>query len=335
MDAMPTAYYSYARRRQSSGPGACAVGLFFAAVFAYLFFVASSMAAGPLSLTLPEKDSYEVRDYATRATYSARDGSVFYGDARERRAPAAPPPGDAYEQVARGMPVARVDVALARGDGRMLLVQRAREPARGLWRWPGGRLPFGETFFEAAERIIRDEVGVEAEARAVLLTTNAFFPEGAGGGAAQTVNVLVLAALAGDAPADSLEICGDRPGPCRARGVRSLPARVDARPAQATTAPSAATGGRRSTPSAAATPTSPRASRRRRAFAPRRGPRRSTLPWPRRGPRRSTLPWSPERRRPSSRACYLAFGRVCRRRRSVGRRCSRKCSRVLVSCVSR
>ena len=71
MDAMPTSYYSYARRRQSSGPGACAVGLFFAAVFAYLFFVASSMAAGPLSLTLPEKDSYEVRDYATRATYDA------------------------------------------------------------------------------------------------------------------------------------------------------------------------------------------------------------------------------------------------------------------------
>ena len=327
MDAMPTSYYSYARRRHSSGPGACAVGFFFAAVFAYLFFVASSMAAGPLSLTLPEKDSYEVRDYATRATYSARDGSVFYGDARERRAPAAPPPGDAYEQVARGVPVARVDVALARGDGRMLLVQRAREPARGLWRWPGGRLPFGETFFEAAERIIRDEVGVEAEARAVLLTTNAFFPESAGGGAAQTVNVLVLAALTDDAPADSLEICGDRPGPCRARGVRSLPARVDARPAQATTAPSAATGGRRSTASAAATPTSPRASRPRReawrAFAPRRGPGRSTLPW------------SPERRRPSSRACYLAFGRVCRRRRSVGRRCSRKCSRVLVSCVSR
>ena len=173
MDAMPTSYYSYARRRHSSGPGACAVGFFFAAVFAYLFFVASSMAAGPLSLTLPEKDSYEVRDYATRATYSARDGSVFYGDARERRAPAAPLPGDAYEQVARGMPVARVDVALARGDGRMLLVQRAREPARGLWRWPGGRLRFGETFFEAAERIIRDEVGVEAEARAVLLTPNA------------------------------------------------------------------------------------------------------------------------------------------------------------------
>ena len=218
MDAMPTSYYSYARRRQSSGPGACAVGLFFAAVVAYLFFVASSMAAGPLSATLPEKDSYEVRDYATRATYSARDGSVFYGDARERRAPAAPLPGDAYEQVARGMPVARVDVALARGDGRLLLVQRAR----GLWRWPGGRLRFGETFFEAAERKIRDEVGVEAEARAVLLTTNAFFPESAGGGAAQTVNVLVLAAVADDAPADSLEICGDRPGPCRARGVRSV-----------------------------------------------------------------------------------------------------------------
>ena len=33
-----------------------------------------------------------------------------------------------------------------------LLVERASEPVKGVWWWPGGRILKGETFFDAASR---------------------------------------------------------------------------------------------------------------------------------------------------------------------------------------
>lgn len=54
-----------------------------------------------------------------------------------------------------------VSVAMTR-DGRFLLVKRAREPARGLYAFPGGRVEEGELPEEAARRELMEETSLEA-----------------------------------------------------------------------------------------------------------------------------------------------------------------------------
>ncbi len=47
--------------------------------------------------------------------------------------------------------------------GRLLLIQRAKEPGRGKWEFPGGHLELGETVFEAAQREVLEETGLRVE----------------------------------------------------------------------------------------------------------------------------------------------------------------------------
>ncbi len=47
--------------------------------------------------------------------------------------------------------------------GHVLLVQRGREPAKGLWGPPGGMLELGETAAEGVRREVLEECGVEIE----------------------------------------------------------------------------------------------------------------------------------------------------------------------------
>lgn len=49
-------------------------------------------------------------------------------------------------------------------EGRVLLVQRGKEPAFGRWSIPGGRVELGETLEEAVEREIREETGLVVQA---------------------------------------------------------------------------------------------------------------------------------------------------------------------------
>ena len=42
-----------------------------------------------------------------------------------------------------------------------ILVERGTEPLKGVWWFPGGRMFKGETFFDAAVRKIREEVGIK------------------------------------------------------------------------------------------------------------------------------------------------------------------------------
>ncbi|CAG0975182.1 MAG: NUDIX hydrolase [Rhizobiaceae bacterium] len=60
-----------------------------------------------------------------------------------------------------------VSVALLRG-GHVLLVRRGREPSRGLYAFPGGRIEPGETVEEAARRELHEETGLAASDLAVL-----------------------------------------------------------------------------------------------------------------------------------------------------------------------
>ncbi len=45
----------------------------------------------------------------------------------------------------------------------VLLVQRSKEPDRGLWGFPGGHVEWGETVLQAAERELLEETSVTAE----------------------------------------------------------------------------------------------------------------------------------------------------------------------------
>jgi 8-oxo-dGTP diphosphatase len=59
-------------------------------------------------------------------------------------------------------PQLAVSAAIFR-DGKVLLVRRARPPAKGLHSLPGGRVEFGETMARALHREVAEEVGLTVE----------------------------------------------------------------------------------------------------------------------------------------------------------------------------
>lgn len=58
-------------------------------------------------------------------------------------------------------PLACVGVVCRRGN-EVLLVRRGREPLKGKWSIPGGKMEFGETAKEAALRELQEETGITA-----------------------------------------------------------------------------------------------------------------------------------------------------------------------------
>lgn len=59
-------------------------------------------------------------------------------------------------------PQIAVSAAIFR-DGKVLLVRRARPPAKGLHSLPGGRIAFGETVAAALHREVAEETGLRIE----------------------------------------------------------------------------------------------------------------------------------------------------------------------------
>ncbi|MBC7104774.1 MAG: NUDIX domain-containing protein, partial [Firmicutes bacterium] len=47
--------------------------------------------------------------------------------------------------------------------GRVLLIERGAEPAKGLWSVPGGLVDPGESLKDAVAREVREECGLEVE----------------------------------------------------------------------------------------------------------------------------------------------------------------------------
>jgi len=59
-------------------------------------------------------------------------------------------------------PQLAVSAAIFR-DGNILLVQRARSPAKGFYSLPGGRVEFGETLHQALHREVDEETALKVE----------------------------------------------------------------------------------------------------------------------------------------------------------------------------
>lgn len=59
-------------------------------------------------------------------------------------------------------PQLAVSAAIFR-DGKVLLVRRARSPAKGFYSLPGGRIEFGESLHQALSREVDEETGLRIE----------------------------------------------------------------------------------------------------------------------------------------------------------------------------
>ena len=60
-------------------------------------------------------------------------------------------------------PEAGCGAAIRDAEGRLLLIQRLREPEAGAWGLAGGKIDFGERAEDTARREIAEELGIEIE----------------------------------------------------------------------------------------------------------------------------------------------------------------------------
>lgn len=96
--------------------------------------------------------------------------------------------------------------ALVIRDGRVLLVERAREPFRGWWDVPGGYLEHDEHPEEAARREILEETGLEVRITGLV----GVYPSRYGASGQRTLDLIYLAEVVGgeERPGDDAAAIG-------------------------------------------------------------------------------------------------------------------------------
>lgn len=70
--------------------------------------------------------------------------------------------------------------AIVLEKGELLLVRRDREPSRGHWSLPGGKVEWGETLRDACAREVREETGIDVDIEGLAGVVERILPNDAG-----------------------------------------------------------------------------------------------------------------------------------------------------------
>jgi 8-oxo-dGTP diphosphatase len=73
-------------------------------------------------------------------------------------------------------PILATSICLRQGD-EVLLVQRGKEPGRGSWAFPGGKVELGETTAQAALRELKEECGLVAQLGSLIGLYDLILPD--------------------------------------------------------------------------------------------------------------------------------------------------------------
>lgn len=76
----------------------------------------------------------------------------------------------------RTVPNTRVSVVVINSDNQILLVKHRKGP-RQYWVLPGGRMEYGETFFECGVREVKEETGIDVEVERIIFLSEAIAPD--------------------------------------------------------------------------------------------------------------------------------------------------------------
>ncbi len=98
-------------------------------------------------------------------------------------------PEQTYKEILKVMPVCCVDLVITH-DNKFLLLKRGKQPAKGQWWLPGGRLHKNETIRHAALRKARQETGLDCEFIKELGINEGIFDDGPFGFGVHTVGVV-------------------------------------------------------------------------------------------------------------------------------------------------
>lgn len=90
------------------------------------------------------------------------------------------------------VPTVRVSVIVVNEEEKLLLVKHKKKSGK-IWALPGGRLEYGESFFECARREVKEETGFLVKPEKIVFMSEALAPDRS----RHVVNVFVKANLEG------------------------------------------------------------------------------------------------------------------------------------------
>lgn len=70
-------------------------------------------------------------------------------------------PEEKFREIETLMPLACLNAIIVDSEGRVLVMKRNNEPAKGLYWFPGGRIKLGQSLEEALKEQIKEETGLE------------------------------------------------------------------------------------------------------------------------------------------------------------------------------
>lgn len=106
---------------------------------------------------------------------------------------------ETYKEILELIPIPCVDGVIVR-DGKVLLVKRKNEPAKGMWFLPGGRILKNEKLENAVIRKTKEETGLDVKVIQPLIFDETIYDEPSMEGVtsgAHTINVTFLLEVVG------------------------------------------------------------------------------------------------------------------------------------------